>query len=1056
MPDNDKIQLPKGFKLEEPTPGVKLPSGFTLDTEVVKKKVGGEDFSLTKLPSLSPDFEKGKAFAEKGFLMQAEGTKAPKQKKISMEPSLSGILGAPPKVSVVEEGEQSPLADFSSAIIKGQLQGKVANILSAGRKPTPEELGEIAQLQSDIQLFPQSRAEKVYQEKGLKGIFKDNPTLGVEFVAETMANSLSSLVEASRRTVPAATLAGAAAGAPFAGIGALPGAAVGLVAGQSAAGYNLSTSQDILSSLSDNGVDITNKDSLIKAFSDENKMAKIRKTAAQYGIPILIFDAATAGLAGKLAAGAMGKSLAKKLLAGVGETGLQMIGGGGGELAGQLASGKKVNWDEIAMEALAEVPGGATEVAGGVIRERAKTASSNKIIATQIATQGIEDGAKDALVNLNRDLANKVISPEQHQEGVSFIEIATEVADKVPENVIGENRIKSIQLLAERNEMKSANQELLAQKQNTDEAYHAGIDAEIKANEERIKKIDTEVYDISKAPQKEKERDITQFHYTLRKKEISPIEVKEEVKPAEVKELSKKSVEELGIINKPEKPLKAKPELTEKQLYNKEMSRIDDIVDRVEAGDIKGSNISVSDKDLTEHLIDKGLDGRESYVVKDMLERLIKPLKNITDKIDPTEVKFFTENVEDMNSVIEGLEDARTGMFLRNKDVVNRVNQEAQRLLDYYSDKNNLSKETLDTEKTFEAKVDLLNKFLNGEVNYLDLSKFGIEKKLKDYAIQKPSASRVLQPTQEGIGETRSERERVEPSIQGEEIAKESKQPKVYEEEKGLSLKGLKAAETRKINEAATKVIPETAREMANAWLSNKDNEVSWDAIRQVAGTVKKAELNLGKSVKSEEIATRDYAAKAEGQGLGIDGIIHSIWDNLSEKQQSKISESDIREAVMESIRDVKSRKDATKSLVKTIEKTEEQLHWERIEEENKEALEKELADIEVWMIEEGEREYAPEFTEEHINNIIEQYEAESKEEAKRVAERVEREGAEEAGTRAGREKAKKPESKIETEYKDAISTSGKKAKENAKKAFVDRNFDSIVQKLKIQTKCPT
>ena len=51
MPDNDKIQLPKGFKLDEldesiETPNVKLPKGFTLDTEVVKKKLVAKNLPL--------------------------------------------------------------------------------------------------------------------------------------------------------------------------------------------------------------------------------------------------------------------------------------------------------------------------------------------------------------------------------------------------------------------------------------------------------------------------------------------------------------------------------------------------------------------------------------------------------------------------------------------------------------------------------------------------------------------------------------------------------------------------------------------------------------------------------------------------------------------------------------------------------------------------------------------------------------------------------------------------------------------------------------------------
>jgi len=516
----------------------------------LKKKDQAEVLPSASSPSKSqlvlPDFEKGRAFAEKGFLMQGEGTKAPKpEKRISFEPSFN--IAAPFQVKVLEEGEEpSFVSDLMTAGARGQIQGKVANLLPAGKVPTNEELGEIAQLQSDAKLLPQSKAEKAYQEKGLKGLFSESPLLGAQFVGETMLSSLSSLVEAGTRTLPTAIAAGAGAGAAFGGIGALPGAAMGLLAGQSAAGYNLSTSQDILNSLSENGVDISNKESLIKAFSDENKMSKIRTTAAKYGVPILLFDAATAGLAGKLAAGAIGKSLSKKLLAGLGEAGIQMTGGAGGELAGQIASGKKINWDDVAVEAIAEVPGGAVEVATGIALERSKTSSNNNTLATQIAIQGPEDGVKDAVLNLNRDLANNVITPEQHQEGMAFVEKASQVSTKIPETVTGESKAKSIELLVERNDIKEGNQILEQQKQATDEAYHAGIDEEIKANEEKIKKIDSEVYNIAKNPIPVKERPVVEISeqeiiepqlaeaVPAENAPIEDVTVTEEVKPNEI------------------------------------------------------------------------------------------------------------------------------------------------------------------------------------------------------------------------------------------------------------------------------------------------------------------------------------------------------------------------------------------------------------------------------------------------------------------------------------------------------------------------------------------
>jgi hypothetical protein len=123
--------------------------------------------------------------------------------------------------------------------------------------------------------------------------------------------------------------------------------------------------------------------------------------------------------------------------------------------------------------------------------------------AKDIVTQGVEIGTQKAVQDLDRDLANNVITPEKYQEGIAFAEKAAQVVDKIPETVTGESKVKSVELLVERNDIKQANQNLLQQKQATDEAYHAGIDEEIKANEEKIKEIDGKVYDIAKKPSKE-------------------------------------------------------------------------------------------------------------------------------------------------------------------------------------------------------------------------------------------------------------------------------------------------------------------------------------------------------------------------------------------------------------------------------------------------------------------------------------------------------------------------------------------------------------------------
>ena len=123
--------------------------------------------------------------------------------------------------------------------------------------------------------------------------------------------------------------------------------------------------------------------------------------------------------------------------------------------------------------------------------------ASIKVLSTQIANQGSK---QNVIANLNQDLANNVITPQEHQEGVNFAQKADAVAPKIPENISPDNKAKSIELLVERNDIKENNEILLQQKQASDEAYHAGINEEIKANDEKIKKINDEVFKIAKEP----------------------------------------------------------------------------------------------------------------------------------------------------------------------------------------------------------------------------------------------------------------------------------------------------------------------------------------------------------------------------------------------------------------------------------------------------------------------------------------------------------------------------------------------------------------------------
>ena len=261
--------------------------------------------------------------------------------------------------------------------------------------------------------------------------------------------------------------------------------------------------------------------------------------------------------------------------------------------------------------------------------------------------------------------------------------------------------------------------------------------------------------------------------------------------------------------------------------------------------------------------------------------------------------------------------------------------------------------------------------------------------KTKENAIQEPSTGSIFQYPQEGVGEAGGERKRVEPSIKGVETAKESEQAKINEE-KGLSMKGIRAGETRKLNEEASKIEPSDARSAALKYLSGAN--LSQEAINEIAGSVKRAQLNTGKrELKTQEAKLRDYVAK-KGEGVGLDEAAHNIWDNMSEEMQSKNTTQDVKEALMQAVLEHKTKAEAAKALVEGYKETdiEEQMnkYYEQFADENPDKMDEEMAKLEESMSNPEDDDYEFDYPEEHINNLKNQYEKESETKAEQPAER--------------------------------------------------------------------
>lgn len=144
-------------------------------------------------------------------------------------------------------------------------------------------------------------------------------------------------------------------------------------------------------------MDLKDRAAVERFFSNPEQMALAREHAAQRGVPVALFDAASAGLAGRFVRPLIGQGTGKVLAGSAAEAGMQAAGGAGGEAAAQLSSeGEIKSGREIFAEAISEVATTPTEVVGN-LRATApdsaqKTAESQQTEKQPVDAQFKEDG----------------------------------------------------------------------------------------------------------------------------------------------------------------------------------------------------------------------------------------------------------------------------------------------------------------------------------------------------------------------------------------------------------------------------------------------------------------------------------------------------------------------------------------------------------------------------------------------------------------------------------------------------------------------------------------
>jgi hypothetical protein len=327
------------------------------------------------------------------------------------------------------------------------------SLLLQGTKPSMEQIDKFIAANKNVQAMKPSAEMQEYQKiyekegKGFFGVIKGlvtNPTVLPELITSSLvglATNRDALL-AGGAAVGAGTAYGAATGAAAGGVGAIPGAIAGATA---AMPYAFGLASSVLESGSTFGELLTEelkgkemtRDNVKAILEDPEKYTNIRNKAVARGLIIGTADALTGKLASSVGAKVLSKSAAKSATGaatkgavtravGTG-AGIEAVGGSLGEAAARGAIGQEMDVSEIALEGLAELPGGIRSTVQARLAKPTYKVNGDNVTAQQV----------DELINtMNpKDLAKTKIEIKNDYEGREFKIQDIIVTDSIKEQV---------------------------------------------------------------------------------------------------------------------------------------------------------------------------------------------------------------------------------------------------------------------------------------------------------------------------------------------------------------------------------------------------------------------------------------------------------------------------------------------------------------------------------------------------------------------------------------------------------------------------------------------
>jgi len=282
--------------------------------------------------------------------------------------------------------------DMARSVASGYYQGVAAenasDLLLRGSLASPEDIYSYIEANKNTQKYGPSAEMQEYQQtyedngSGFMGVVMGLSKSGLTILPELIVSSLTSMASntdalgAFGAGIGTGATYGAVTGAAAGGVGAIPGAVAGAASALpyafAAAGSALEMGATFSELLQEEvgGKELT-PDLIESVLNDEEAFTRIRNKAIARGITIGAIDAYTGKLGGKIAGKILtkgGTQTAKQATRGqvlksiAGASGVEAVGGSVGEATARGVIGQEMDVSEIALEGLAETPGGVKDL----------------------------------------------------------------------------------------------------------------------------------------------------------------------------------------------------------------------------------------------------------------------------------------------------------------------------------------------------------------------------------------------------------------------------------------------------------------------------------------------------------------------------------------------------------------------------------------------------------------------------------------------------------------------------------------------------------------------